>query len=131
MVGSDAAPAVVLRKHGSGTPRVAVRPNYVGLPSMAGRGKDQRGESRAVGPAKSRLSDPGSTAPGREIAAMERPAARVRRSGRPRRKAWTFKGAAGRSIPSHCARRCFEAGVRAPLNIPGALSLARDSENPK
>ena len=28
------APACVLRKHTSGTPRVAVRPNYVGLPTL-------------------------------------------------------------------------------------------------
>ena len=30
--GAGAAPAFVPRKHGPGTPRVAVRPNYVGLP---------------------------------------------------------------------------------------------------
>src|SRR4051812_46851359 len=36
------APAVVFRKHRSGTPRVAVRPYYEGLPSMAGRGTERR-----------------------------------------------------------------------------------------
>jgi hypothetical protein len=42
-----AAPAPVPRKPRSGTPRAAVRPNYVGLPSMAGRGKDERGRKPA------------------------------------------------------------------------------------
>ena len=32
----------------SGKPRVAVRANYVGLPSMAGRGTDERGESCGI-----------------------------------------------------------------------------------
>ena len=32
MAEQGAAPALVFRKHKSGTPRVAVRPNYVGLP---------------------------------------------------------------------------------------------------
>ena len=100
MAEQGAAPALVPRKHKSGTPRVAVRPNYVGLPVTAARGKDERGESRVIGRVMSSLSDPGSTAPGREIAAVERRTVRVRRSGRPRRKAWTIKGAARRSAPS-------------------------------
>jgi len=45
MAGWDAAPAAVPRKHGSGTPRVTVRSNYVGLPSVAGRGRMNGGES--------------------------------------------------------------------------------------
>ena len=101
MAEQGAAPALVFRKHKSGTSRVAVRPNYVGLPARAGRGKDQRGESSVIGRGMTSLSDPGSTAPGREIAAVERRTARVRRSGRLRRKAWTLKGAARRSAPSH------------------------------
>ena len=32
----------------SGRPRVTVRANYVGLPSMAGRGTDESGESRRI-----------------------------------------------------------------------------------
>jgi hypothetical protein len=40
-----AAPARMPRKHSSGTPRVAVRSNYVGLPSMAGRARTRGGES--------------------------------------------------------------------------------------
>jgi hypothetical protein len=32
----------------SGRPRVTVRANYVGLPSMAGRGTDEGGESRRI-----------------------------------------------------------------------------------
>jgi hypothetical protein len=32
----------------SGRPRVTVRANYVGLPSMAGRGTDEGGESRPI-----------------------------------------------------------------------------------
>ncbi|MEA2992239.1 MAG: hypothetical protein QOD40_1159 [Alphaproteobacteria bacterium] len=40
-----AAPARMPRKHSSGTPRVAVRSNYVGLPSMAGRARTKGGES--------------------------------------------------------------------------------------
>jgi hypothetical protein len=67
-----AAPADVPRKRISGRPRVTVRPNYVGLPSMAGQGKDQRGESLVVGPVKSRPSDPVSTVPRSQIAAVER-----------------------------------------------------------
>jgi len=42
MVERGVAPALVPRTHRSGTPRAAVRPNQVGLPSMAGRGVDER-----------------------------------------------------------------------------------------
>ena len=72
--GWDAAPALVPRKHKSGTLWAAVRPNYVGLPFSgldAGRMKgggslpDQGGRN-APCPA------PEATAPGCEIAAMER-----------------------------------------------------------
>ena len=47
MAERDAAPAAVPRKHGSGTPRVTVRPNYVG-PPLSGLVGDRRkgGESR-------------------------------------------------------------------------------------
>jgi hypothetical protein len=45
MVGSGAAPARMPRKHSSGRPRVAVRPYYGGLPSMAGRARTRGGES--------------------------------------------------------------------------------------
>ena len=102
MAEQGAAPALVPRKHKSGTPRVAVRPNYVGLPVTAARGKDERGESRVIGRVMSSLSDPGSTAPGREIAAVERRTVRVRRSGRPRRKAWTSRALLGAPLPHVC-----------------------------
>jgi hypothetical protein len=54
--GGGAAPAVVPRKHGSGTPWVAVRPHYGGLPAFGldGTGRtgrkpwDQAGEESAV-----------------------------------------------------------------------------------
>ncbi len=57
----------------SGRPRVAVRSNYVGLPSMAGRGADEGGRKPAgSGRAKSRPGRrPEVTAPGTEIAAIE------------------------------------------------------------
>ena len=45
---AGAAPADVPRKHIPGVVRVAVRANYVGLPSMAGRGTDEGGESRRI-----------------------------------------------------------------------------------
>jgi hypothetical protein len=73
MAEGGAAPAVVLRNHSSGTPRVTVRPYYEGLPLMAGRGPDERrGNLPGSGRAKSSPSGPGSTVPRRETAAMER-----------------------------------------------------------
>jgi hypothetical protein len=39
MAGQDAAPARGIRNLPPGTPRVTVRSNYVGLPSMAGLGR--------------------------------------------------------------------------------------------
>src|SRR6187200_2244916 len=56
----DAAPAGGARNPVSGRPRATVRSNYVGLPSMAGRGRtnaggsprDQGGEEPAVRPRK-------------------------------------------------------------------------------
>ena len=63
VVERGAAPADMPRKPIPGVVRVAVRANYVGLPSMAGRGKDERGESPVLGRVKNPLSDPGSTAP--------------------------------------------------------------------
>jgi len=64
MAEPGAAPAVVARNHGSGRPRVTVRPYYGGLPLMAGRGPDEGrrklpGSRRAEGPP----SGPGSTVP--------------------------------------------------------------------
>jgi hypothetical protein len=47
MAGQDAAPARGARNPASGTPRVTVRSNYVGLPLMAGRGPDERGRKPA------------------------------------------------------------------------------------
>ena len=55
--------------------------------SRAGRGKDERGESPALGRAKSPLSDPGSTVPGTQNAAVERRKATRPAHGRARRKA--------------------------------------------
>ena len=87
-----AAPADVPRKRISGRPRVTVRPNYVGLPSMAGRGPDERGRKpcgiRRTGPP----SGPGSTVPKPKIAAVERRKATrlgvsARPPGRPARRA--------------------------------------------
>jgi hypothetical protein len=48
VVEQGAAPADMPRKHIPGVVRVAVRANYVGLPSMAGRGTDEGGESRRI-----------------------------------------------------------------------------------
>ena len=74
-----AAAALVPRKHRSGTPRAAVRPNYVGLPfsglDVAGRAwrkpRAGAGEEPAVRVAEA-------TAPGRKIAAVERREASAR-----------------------------------------------------
>ena len=46
--GTDAAPALVPRKHEPGTPRVAVRAHYEGLPYPGWTGQDERGESRGI-----------------------------------------------------------------------------------
>ena len=46
MVERGAAPARAVRNRASGTPRVAVRSNYVGLASMPGLGQASFGESR-------------------------------------------------------------------------------------
>jgi hypothetical protein len=58
-----------------GRPRVIVRANYVGLPSMAGRGTDESGESRRISGRKP-CPVPGSTIPRPKIAAVERREAR-------------------------------------------------------
>jgi hypothetical protein len=79
MAGRDAAAARVPRKHPPGTPWVAVRPNYVGLPfsglDVAGRARRKpragAGEEPAVRVAEA-------TAPGRKIAAVERREASAR-----------------------------------------------------
>ena len=70
--GVGAAPASVPRKHGSGRPRVTVRPHYGGPPSRAGRGRMNAGESRGIRRVKSPPPSPGSTVPRPKIAAVER-----------------------------------------------------------
>ena len=45
----DAAPARVSRTHVVREAGVSVRANYVALPSVAGRGQDEGGESRRIG----------------------------------------------------------------------------------
>jgi hypothetical protein len=64
----------------SGRPRVTVRANYVGLPSMAGRGTDERGESCGDHGRKP-CPDPGSTVPRPKIAARGAPRGDAPRSG--------------------------------------------------
>ena len=49
MAEQGAAAARMFRKHSSGTPRVTVRSNYVGLPSMAGRRRIRRAKARRMG----------------------------------------------------------------------------------
>ena len=80
--------------------------NYVGLPSMVGRGKDERGESRGIRRANSPPSVPGSTVPRPKIGrgrapkgdafSAERAPAEIRR---PR------KGEGGRGGDHGCAFR--------------------------
>jgi hypothetical protein len=92
--------------------------NYVGLPSMVGRGKDERGESRGIRRANSPPSVPGSTVPRPKIGrgrapkgdafSAERAPAEIRR---PR------KGEGGRGGDHGCAFRRFR-----PLGIRGATS---------
>ena len=55
--------------------------------ARAGRGKDERGESPALGWPKRPPSDPGSTVPGTQDAAVERRKATRPAHGRARRKA--------------------------------------------
>src|SRR5450830_2050144 len=77
-----AAPAAAARNRGTGRPRVAVRPYYGGLPLMAGRGTDEGGRKPAgSGRAQPSRPRPEVTAPGTEIAAVERREARLRRHG--------------------------------------------------
>ena len=47
----------------SGRPRVTVRAYYEGLPSMAGRGTDEGGESRPIKGSGAPCPVPGSTVP--------------------------------------------------------------------
>ena len=67
VMGTDAAPAAVPRKHRLGRLRVAVRAHYGALPSMAGRGLVKAGESPlgsfSVLGRSDRKPAPGSTAP--------------------------------------------------------------------
>jgi hypothetical protein len=75
-----AAPAGSFRKRASGTPRVTVRSNYVGPPSMAGRGTDER-RRKPPGSGKS-PPFPEDTVPRCKVAASERQGARVSLAGR-------------------------------------------------
>jgi large subunit ribosomal protein L36 len=65
----------------SGRPRVTVRANYVGLPSMAGRGTDEGGESRPIKGSGAPCPVPGSTVPRPKIAARGAPRGDAPRSG--------------------------------------------------
>src|SRR5476649_591560 len=66
-----AAPAREPRKLASGTPRGTVRSNYVGLPSMAGRGPDERGRKPA-GSGRSNEPRPGPEARSRGAKSPQR-----------------------------------------------------------
>jgi hypothetical protein len=66
----------------SGRPRVTVRANYVGLPSMAGRGTDEGGESRRI-KGKAPCLVPGSTVPRPKIAACGAPTGAASLAGMP------------------------------------------------
>ena len=57
LAGSDAAPAGGARNPVLGRPRVTVRPHYEGLPREGWTGQDERGESSAIGLAKSQPSE--------------------------------------------------------------------------
>ena len=76
------APARLPRKQTSGTPRAAVRPNYVGLPfSGLDAGRRNGGGSRPDQVGRNALHpSPEATAPGCKVAAMERREARVPRT---------------------------------------------------
>src|SRR5450759_3753846 len=76
-----AAPAAAARNRGTGRPWVAVRPYYGGLPLMVGRGADE-GRRKLPGSGRAQPSRPRPevTAPGTEIAAVERREARLRRT---------------------------------------------------
>ena len=95
------APACVLRKHTSGTPRVAVRPNYVGLPTPGlDEGRTNGAKAPGSGGRRVRCLDPGSYGPGaqnrcRGAPSGARPAIRT-----PAPQGVDFKGAARRSAPS-------------------------------
>src|SRR5258708_205547 len=52
-------PRAWFRSHASGRPRVAVRSNYVGLPSMAGRGVDEGRRKPPASPGRARKDGPG------------------------------------------------------------------------
>ena len=77
-MGEGVAPAVVARNHGSGRPRVTVRPYYEGLPiARLDAGRMNGGEScRDRGKRKASPSGHGRTAPQPKIAAVERREAR-------------------------------------------------------
>ena len=93
MAERDAAAARVFRKHPSGTPRVAVRPNYVGLPfsGLDGTGRARRKpRARAGEEPVVRVAE--ATAPRCKVAAAERRVARVRRTGRPAARRGLEKG---------------------------------------
>ena len=101
MAERGAAPAGVVRSHALGRRRVTVRPHYGGAARKGWTGQDERGESPAIGLAKSQPSE----------SRKYGPEAQNRRGGAPggARPAFRtlapqgvdFKGAARRSAPSH------------------------------
>ena len=68
-----AAPARGIRNLASGTPWVAVRPYYEGLPSMAGLGRAKEAKASGSGPRRVARPCAGSTAPRRKAAASGAP----------------------------------------------------------
>ena len=72
MVEPGVAPAVGSRKPGPGVLRVTVRPNYVGLPSVAGRGPDERRRKPPGSWTQRGPSGPGSYGPEATSPTMER-----------------------------------------------------------
>src|ERR1035441_7177094 len=100
-VGQVRRPRACLASTHSGGPWVAVRPHYGGLPLMAGRGTDE-GRRKLPGSGRAQPSRPRPevTAPGTEIAAMERRVASAPAQGAPTPPGVRTDGrATRRSIP--------------------------------
>ena len=110
-VGQVRRPRACLASTHSGGPWVAVRPHYGGLPLMAGRGTDE-GRRKLPGSGRAQPSRPRPevTAPGTEIAAMERRApsaewrARLRRARRRHQASGLMVAPPGAPFPSHACR---------------------------
>ena len=149
-VGQVRRPRACLASTHSGGPWVAVRPHYGGLPLMAGRGTDE-GRRKLPGSGRAQPSRPRPevTAPGTEIAAMERRApsaewrARLRRARRRHQASGLMVAPPGAPFPSHACRvypicadkKC--GGLRkAPLrwgwedSVPGAAKNTGDRACP-